>query len=110
LTPCAGPEQTDCGPTRFNPVSPADLALFRAALTGQNSLTGFRNRHITDQLYKKRPASPDEARRRCKRTSRLIAKVPRSRLYRVTPYGHRVMTAAIAVHDHNYTLNYLAAA
>ena len=104
---------------RFNPLSPPDLALFRAALAGQNNLTGFRNHHITDQLYKKRPASPDEAHRRCERTSRLIvklrghgliAKVPRSRLYRVTPYGHRVMTAAIAIHDHNYALNYLAAA
>ena len=60
-----------------------------------------------------------EAHRRCERTSRLIAKlrghglvakVPRSRLYRVTPYGQRVMTAALAIHDDEYARNYLAAA
>jgi hypothetical protein len=29
----------------------------------------------------------------------LVVKIPRARRYRVTPYGHRVMAAAIAVHD-----------
>jgi hypothetical protein len=28
-----------------------------------------------------------------------VAKVPHLRLYRVTPYGHKVMTAALAIHD-----------
>jgi hypothetical protein len=40
----------------------------------------------------------------------LIAKVPRARLYRITPYGQRVMTAAVAIHDDRYPLNYLAPA
>jgi len=104
---------------RFNPLSHKDLALFRAVLAGQHNVNGFRNRHITAQLYPRRAAGPREAHRRCERTSRLIvklrghglvAKVPRSRLYRVTPYGQRVMSAAIAVHDHEYPLTYLAAA
>jgi hypothetical protein len=40
----------------------------------------------------------------------LVAKVPRSRLYRVTRYGQRVMTAAIALHDDDYPVHYLTAA
>lgn len=39
----------------------------------------------------------------------LVAKVPHHRLYRVTPYGQRVMAAAIAVHDHAFPLAYAAA-
>jgi hypothetical protein len=104
---------------RFNPLSPADLALFRAALAGEHNIKGFRNRDITARLYRRRALDADEAHRRCERVSRLIvklrghglvAKVPRSRLYRVTRYGQRVMTAALALHDRDYPLNYLAAA
>jgi hypothetical protein len=61
----------------------------------------------------------DEAHRRCERVSRLIvrlgghgliAKVPRARLYRVTRYGQRVMTAALPIHDDQYPIHYLASA
>ena len=63
------------------------------------------------------PHSVQDAHRRCQRVSRLIvklrghgliAKVPRARLYRVTPYGYRVLNAAIALHDHNFPAAYLA--
>jgi hypothetical protein len=40
----------------------------------------------------------------------LVAKVPRSRLYRVTNYVQRVMTAALTIHDERYPLHYLASA
>ena len=40
----------------------------------------------------------------------LVAKIPRARRYRVTPYGQRVMTAAVAIHDDNYPTHYMAAA
>ena len=79
--------------------------------------------YFTDQgqtgLYRRPPAHRDEAHRRCERVSRLIvklrghglvAKIPRARRYRVTRYGHRVMTAAIALHDHGFPDRYLAAA
>ena len=104
---------------RFNPLSQADISLFRAVLAGQHNVNGFRNRHVTEQLYRRRAMTRAEAHRRCERTSRLIvklrghglvAKVPRTRLYRVTPYGQRVMTAALAIHDDQYARNYLAAA
>ena len=40
----------------------------------------------------------------------LVAKVPRTRLYRPTRYGNRVITAAISIHDRRFPTNYLAAA
>lgn len=102
---------------RFNPLTPKDLALFRAVLTGSYTITGFRNHDITAQLYPSPPHDHTDLRRRCARTSRLIAKlrghglvakVPRARLYRVTPYGQRVLTAAIAYHDDLFPTAYLA--
>ena len=104
---------------RFNPLTPADLALFRAVLSGEHAINGFKNRDLARRLYRRPPHDPDEAHRRCERVSRLIvklrghglvAKVPRSRLYRVTHYGNRVLTAAIALHDDSYPDRYLAAA
>jgi hypothetical protein len=103
---------------RFNPLGPADLALFRAVLAGEHVITGFRNADLTARLYRRPPQDRDEAHRRCERVSRLItklrghglvAKVPRARLYRPTRYGYRVMTAAIALHDQQYPSAYLAA-
>ncbi len=104
---------------RFSPLNPNDLALFRAALAGEHAIVGFRNADIARRLYRRPPADRDEAHRRCERVSRLIvklrghglvAKVPRARRYRVTRYGHRVMTAAITLHDHDYPLRYMTAA
>jgi len=104
---------------RFNPMSRSDLALFRAVLAGEHAIRGFRNTDITARLYRHPPKDRDEAHRRCERVSRLIAKlrghglvakVPRTRLYRPTRYGYRVMTAAISIHDTRFPTNYLAAA
>jgi hypothetical protein len=104
---------------RFRPLDPVDLALFRAVMVGQHNIIGFRNADVVARLYRRPPADQTEAHRRCERVSRLIvklrghglvAKVPRARLYRITPYGQRVMTAAIAIHDDRYPLNYLASA
>lgn len=103
---------------RLNPTSRDDLALFRAVLAGEHAIVGFRNADLQARLWPRPPRHPDEARRRCARTSRLIAKlrghglvakVPRCRLYRVTAYGQRVMSAAIAVHDQHFPLAYATA-
>src|SRR5439155_18007505 len=97
---------------RFSPLSPNDLALFRATMVGEHAIAGFRNADITRRLYRRPPADKDEAHRRCERVSRLIvklrghglvAKVPCARLYWVTRYGHRV-------HDHNFPASFMAAA
>jgi hypothetical protein len=104
---------------RFRPLENADLALFRAVMVGQHNIVGFRNADLVSRLYRRPAVDQAEAHRRCERVSRLIvklrghrliAKVPRARLYRVTPYGQRVMTAAVATHDHRYPTHYLAPA
>ena len=102
------PAQNNRGPryARFSHLNRADLALFRAALAGEHAIQGFRNTDLTRRLYSPRPRDREEARRRCERTSRLIVKLR----YRVTPYGQRVMTAAVALHDNRFADNYNAAA
>lgn len=96
---------------RLNPVGRDDLALFRAALAGEHAIVGFRNTDLQRRLHSRPATDETEARRRCQRTSRLIAKlrghgliakVPRRRLYRVTPHGQRFMSAALTVHDHDF--------
>jgi len=104
---------------RFNPVSGPDLAAFRAVMTGEHAIVGFRSADLARRLWSRPPEDPDEARRRCARVSRLIAKlrghglvakVRRQNLYRVTGYGQRVMSAAISVHDHRFPAAYATAA
>jgi hypothetical protein len=104
---------------RFNPLSPNDLELFRAVLCGAHAIVGFRNHDLTARRYPRPPATQREARRRCARTSRLIAKtrghgldakVPGARLYRITPYGHRILTSVLAIHDHQFPTAFLAPA
>jgi hypothetical protein len=104
---------------RLNPISREELALYRAVLAGEHAIVGFRNAHLRRRLYPHPPRSAQEARRRCARVSRLIAKlrghglvakVAKQRLYRVTAYGQRFMGAAIAIHDRHFPAAYMAAA
>ena len=90
--------------SRFNPVSSPDCALFAAALAGEHAIQGFRNRNIRQRLYPTPAKSPEDARRRCARVCRLIAKlrghglvakVPTRRLYRITTRGQQLMSAAL---------------
>jgi hypothetical protein len=103
----------------FNPLTRADLALFKAALAGENTIVGFRNNDLTNRLHPRPPSTDQEARRRSARTSRqitklrghgLVTKVKDQRLYRVTPHGQRVMSAALAVHDRDFPTAYEHAA
>ena len=105
--------------SRFNPVTAQDCAIFRAVLAGENTINGFRNRDLCRQLYEKPSPSPEDAMRRCARVSRLIrklrghglvAKVHRSRLYRVTPRGYRAMSAALYVRHSAFPEAYQTAA
>jgi hypothetical protein len=92
----------------LQPLSPADQQLFLAALRGEHRVQGFRNRDIARRLHGHEAKDPAERRRRCARVTRLIqllrahglvAKIPRSRRYRVTVQGERLMTAAIKVKE-----------
>jgi hypothetical protein len=102
---------------RFNPVTEQDCALFAAAMAGQHLINGFRNRDLRPYLYDCSPSTPQEAKRRCARVSRLIAKlrghglvakVKDSHLYRVTSRGTRVMSAALSFRYSDFPHAFLA--
>jgi hypothetical protein len=89
---------------RINPVAPDQHQIFQAVLAGEHTIQGLRNRDLQARLYSLPANSTTQARSRCSRVSRIIsklrghgllAKVPGSRLYRVTDRGHRVMGLAI---------------
>jgi hypothetical protein len=96
------------GKRALQPLSPADQQLFLAALRGEHRLQGFRNQDIARRLYAKETKDAAERRRRCGRVTRLIqllrahglvAKIPRTRRYRVTARGELLMSAAIKVKE-----------
>ena len=75
-----------------------------AAMRGEHRIRWFRNKDIAQHLYAKPAANPAERRRRCGqvtrsiqllRAHRLIAKIPRTRRYRITAQGELLMSAAI---------------
>src|SRR3954447_20906611 len=92
----------------FNPARRQDVALFRAVLQGGQALQGFRNADIRQALY---AATKDPTQRRrhsaavgrlLKRlhVRRLIAKVPRSRRWRVTAKGQSLLGAMVRLYHH----------
>jgi hypothetical protein len=85
----------------LQPVSPDNARLFAAALHGRHLLNGFRNRDLA-ALLDSHSATTDV--RRCR------AKVTRSRLYRVTPRGHRLMSALLTFRQVDFPQAFAAAA
>jgi len=92
----------------FNPLSKADTEVFAAVMRGEHAITGFRNRDLQMQMCKEPPTKPEAKRRLAARVTRLIqrlrahgllAKVPRARLYRVTPRGYTLMSAALQLRE-----------
>jgi hypothetical protein len=92
----------------LQPLSPGEQMLFQAALRGEHRLQGFRNRDLAQRLYPQGTKDAGERRRRCGRVTRLIqllrshglvAKIPRTRRYRVTVQGELLMSAAIKVKE-----------
>jgi hypothetical protein len=92
----------------FNPAAPTDLALFAAVLRGEHALQGLRNRELRVRLFGP-PAATD--RRRSAHVSRLLtrlhlrgllAKIPRSRRWRVTQLGHAVMSTAVLLREDHF--------
>ncbi len=96
----------------FNPAHPDHLALFTAVLRGEHALMGFRNQDIRQHLFTQ-PKSPAHRRRHANAVSRLlkrlhvyglIAKIPRSRRWRVTRHGHNTLAKCLTLyHDHTTT-------
>ena len=90
----------------FNPARGPDVELFKAVLEGGHEIHGFRNADIREQLQGK-TTNPDAQRRASNATSRLlkrlhvrglIAKIPRSRRWKVTAKGHKVLGAIVRLH------------
>lgn len=96
---------------RFNPLQNADRELFAAVLSGEFALNGFRNRDLCAKLYAHPAASDMEARQRCTRVSRLIAKlrghgliakVKDARLYRITKLGSQISFAVLSFYQTDF--------
>jgi hypothetical protein len=88
----------------LRPIAPDDSAAFAALLNGALLIHGCRPRDLRRIVSVHEPEDPLEQRRLTGRVSRLlrlyrahglIAKVARSHLYRVTPKGQQVMSAAV---------------
>lgn len=92
----------------FNPARRADLKLFQAVMAGEHQLRGFRNADIREALW---AATHDarEHRRRANAVTRLLkrlhvrgllAKIPRTRRWRVTAHGQELLGTMIQLHYH----------
>jgi hypothetical protein len=92
----------------FNPLSEEDRALFLAVFRGEHFLNGFTNRLVCASLY---PGCRLD-RRLSNRVGRLLkrlhvhgllAKVPRSRRWRISESGLRLMSSILDVHEQYVT-------
>jgi hypothetical protein len=91
----------------FNPAAGADLQLFETVLRGEHLLHGFRNRDLRQRLFGSTRADRQQSARVSRLLTRLhvrglIAKIPRSRRWRVTQLGHAVMSAAVRLRDEQF--------
>lgn len=92
----------------LSPLRRDDLALFKAVMRGEHTIHGLRVGDLERRLGLKRPSDPAERRRQSARLSRklhllhahgLLAKIPRSRRWRLTTLGAQVMGAAISYRE-----------
>jgi len=103
----------------LNPLRKDDVTLFAAALRGEHFIHGFKNRDLAAQLNVVYTKQPDERKRQSARITRLIqllhahrliAKVPRSRRYRLTLRGATLMSAAVYLYQQDFPNVYKNAA
>lgn len=96
----------------FNPASQKDIQLFEAVMSGDHLIQGFRNADIRNLLWGK---CRDKNQRRCQANAvtrllkrlhvrGLIAKIPRSRRWRTTPRGQKLLGTIIQLHYHGLPL------
>lgn len=101
------------GCSAFNPIARRDTELFHSVMDGDHCLRGFTNRDIRQRLastphLRKCGKDPKKASAKISRIFRrfrahgLIAKIPRTRRWRVTGYGRRVMGTALYLRHHNF--------
>jgi len=85
----------------FNPVAQPDSQLFLALMSGEHAVHGFANRDLRAKLTDLLRGDPTQHSVQISRLLHrlhvygLIAKIPRSRRWRVTAFGHGVMGASV---------------
>jgi hypothetical protein len=105
----------------FNPLSEEDQRLFKALLSGDNAINGFRNRDIRERLAKislLRACAKDRNKQSAKVTRMLkrlhlyglIAKIPRSRRWRLTKKGWALLSASVSLKEDAFPRLHLQAA
>jgi len=90
----------------FNPARREDIQFFRAVLRGEHELRGFRNADLRRLLHQddsnplQRRRQQDALGRRLKRlhVRGLVAKIPHTRRWKVTPLGHRTLGACVQLY------------
>ncbi len=96
----------------FNPARRKDVKLFQAVLSGEHLLRGFRNAEIREALWGLTNDS-SQRRRRANAVTRLLkrlhvrgllAKIPRTRRWRVTAVGQQLLGTMIQLHYHGLPL------
>lgn len=92
----------------FNPTRSEDVKLFQAVLSGSHEIRGFQNADIRNQLYEQ-TRDQHLRRRRANAVTRqlkrlhirgLIAKIPRTRRWRLTTRGQSLLGAIVRLHYH----------
>jgi hypothetical protein len=115
----AKPVRTDRRSHRgLNPARQEDVELIAAVMRGEHSIQGFRNADIRDQLFAATPDPLDRKRQSQKvgrlltllHAHKLIAKIPRSRRWRVTTQGNTTMTTILVHHYDKYPNTHAAQA
>jgi hypothetical protein len=103
----------------FNPLARPETQLVAALMSGEHALHGFTNRDLRDKLAVTVLRLQDDPKKRSAQVSRmlhrlhvyaLVAKIPRSRRWRVTAFGHRVMSAALNIRNKEFPTLYAHAA
>jgi hypothetical protein len=90
----------------FNPARRDDVRLFRAVLDGDHIARGFRNADIREPLFGRAPKRCERRRasaavgRLLKRlhVRHLVAKIPRTRRWRVTEHGRQLLGRAVQLY------------
>jgi hypothetical protein len=96
----------------FNPARREDIQFFRAVLRGEHELRGFRNADLS-RLLQLDDRNPEQRRRnraaigrRLKRlhVRGLVAKIPHTRRWKVTPLGHRTIGVCVQLYYHGLAI------
>jgi len=99
----------------LNPVARPDCQLFTALMSGEYAVHGFANRDLRSKLAATVVRLNDDPRRQSAQVSRLlhrlhvyglVAKIPRSRRWRVTAFGQRIMSTSVKLRQWQFPANW----